>query len=293
MPTDVICANATGTVIGVRQQDPERSRMTSTKTYRALFLPILLIGILLLAACGRPNIPRPEAPVSFTAPIFGDAKPVAWPGVRPTAYPIHGIDVSRWQGHINWDAVRAGGVSFAFIKATEGGDHSDPMFRTYWEASRAAGVPRGAYHFYYFCRSAEENARWFIANVPRERGALPPVLDMEWTRSRNCPQRPNGATVRAEAQRFLDIVGRHYGQRPIIYTTVDFYRDTGIGSLHGTEFWLRSVADHPESVYPGQRWVFWQYSGTGLIPGVNGPVDLNVFYAPPGEWARWLTARRQ
>ncbi|MFD1914486.1 GH25 family lysozyme [Halodurantibacterium flavum] len=253
---------------------------------------MLLVGVLFLTACA-PRIPRPTAPVTFTAPRFDDLHPVDWPGRRPTAYPIHGIDVSRWQGSIDWRSVQGAGVSFAFIKATEGGDHADPMFRTYWEESRAAGIPRGAYHFYYFCRSAEENARWFIANVPRERGALPPVLDMEWTRSRNCPQRPPGAIVRAEAERFLDIVGRHYGQRPIIYTTVDFYRDTGIGTLRNTEFWLRSVADHPGTVYGGREWVFWQYTGTGVVPGIRGPVDINTFYGDPGTWARWLTRRRQ
>ncbi|MFC7704329.1 GH25 family lysozyme [Plastorhodobacter daqingensis] len=258
-----------------------------------LELAVLLIALaLVLAACGR-NIPRPGAPVTFTAPLFGDAQPVDWPGRRPTQYPIHGIDVSRWQSDVNWRAVQAAGVSFAFIKATEGGDHMDPMFSQHWREAGAAGIPRGAYHFYYFCRTAEENARWFIANVPRERGALPPVLDMEWTRSRNCPHRPGGAHIRAEAAQFLDIVGRHYGQRPIIYTTVDFYRDTGIGSLAGVEFWLRSVADHPGTVYPGQRWVFWQYTGTGLVPGVRGPVDINVFHGQPGAWAQWLTARRQ
>ncbi|MFN3937857.1 MAG: GH25 family lysozyme [Gemmobacter sp.] len=255
---------------------------------------VLLIAVALgLAACARqPAPPRPAAPVTFTAPQFGDYKPVDWPGRRPTDYAIHGLDVSRWQPEIDWRAAQAGGVSFVFIKATEGGDHLDPRFEMHWQGARAAGIPRGAYHFYFFCRTPEENARWFIRNVPREPGALPPVLDMEWTRSRNCPQRPDGATVREAARRFLGIVGAHYGQRPIIYTTPDFYRDTGIGEVNA-EFWLRSVADHPSTVYPGQAWTFWQYTGTGGVPGVSGPVDINVFRGNPGQWAQWLTARRQ
>ena len=98
---------------------------------------------------------------------------------------------------------------------------------------------------------------------------------------------PDGKTVRAEAERFLDILERHYGRRPIVYTTVDFYEDTGIGRLPKTEFWLRSVAGHPRNVYPKAVWRFWQYTGTGLVPGVQGRVDINAFNGSPDIWARW------
>lgn len=227
-------------------------------------------------------------PVAVSFPAFGDNNPHPWDGRAPSAYPVHGIDVSRWQGAIDWPAVRAAGIAFAYIKATEGGDHADPLFPDNWQGAARAGVPRGAYHFYYFCRSAEDQARWFISHVPRDPAALPPVLDLEWNhRSPTCTLRPDGATVRAEAARFLDILTAHYGQRPVVYTTVDFYRETGIGALPGTEFWLRSVAGHPSTVYPGQRWTFWQYTGTGRVPGVRGPVDINVFAGSVADWTRW------
>ena len=254
-------------------------------------LPIAALA--LLAACGRPAPHhRPMAPVTQSAPRFDDAKPVDWPGRTPRAYAVHGIDISRWNTGIDWPVAQAAGVSFAFIKATEGGDHVDPEFRHHWAAARRAGVPRGAYHFWYHCRSGAEQADWFIRNVPREAGALPPVLDLEWPRSRNCPHRPDGAHVRREARIFLDRLEAYYGQRPIIYTTPDFYQDTGIGSLRA-EFWLRAVADHPSSVYPGADWTFWQYTGTGLIAGIPGKVDINAFRGSPAAWAGWLQARRQ
>ncbi|MCC2096979.1 MAG: glycosyl hydrolase family 25, partial [Hyphomicrobiales bacterium] len=66
---------------------------------------------------------------------------------HPNHFPIHGIDVSKYQGDIDWNAVRASGVKFAWIKATEGGDHADERFLQNWNAAKAAGVPRGAYHF--------------------------------------------------------------------------------------------------------------------------------------------------
>ncbi len=258
---------------------------------------LILLCAALLAGCGGGASPPAGSPPArggetaaglVTYPDFKDAKPHPWTGRAPRSYPIHGIDVSRYQGDIDWRTARDAGVSFAYIKATEGGDHVDPMFKDHWRGAKRAGVRRGAYHFFYFCRPADQQARWFIRNVPRVPDALPHVLDMEWNhRSPTCRLRPDGARVRAEARVFLDMLEAHYGRRPLIYTTVDFFADTGIGRLKNTEFWLRSVAGHPRQIYPGAFWTFWQYTGTGIVPGVNGPVDLNVFRAAPEIWLRW------
>lgn len=233
--------------------------------------------------------PRVQATENLiTYPRFGDTKPHKWTGRAPRSYPIHGVDVARYQGDIDWRQVKNSGVSFAYIKATEGGDVVDPMFKTHWRGTKRVGLRRGGYHYFYFCRPADQQARWFIKNVPRDGSALPHVLDMEWNPySPTCRLRPDGAKVRAEAKRFLDILEAHYGRRPVVYTTVDFFRDTGIGRLKGTEFWLRSVAGHPRQIYPGAFWTFWQYSGTGIVPGINGEVDLNVYRNSPESWQRW------
>lgn len=228
------------------------------------------------------------------APRFGDTDPYDWQGRIPSDHPVHGIDTSRWQGQIDWQAARASGVSFAFFKATEGGDRIDPHFAEHWTAAGKAGVPRGAYHYFYFCRPAAEQARWFIKHVPRSAGALPPVLDMEWTPfSPTCTLRPDAASVRAEALVFLRLLERHYGQRPLIYTTVDFYNDNQMWRLSAHEFWLRSVAGHPSDKYPGRPWTFWQYSGTGLVGGIKGNVDLNAFAGSQTDWSNWLAARQR
>ena len=257
---------------------------------------VLLMVALSLASCGsRQRVPESvSAPVSpvgspvVTYPKFGDSDPHEWEGRSPRAYPVHGIDISRWQGAIDWRVARKAGVSFAFIKATEGGDVADPKFELHRDGAKRAGVRYGAYHYYYFCRTAAEQARWFIQNVPKDPNALPHVLDMEWNpTSRTCTKRPDGATVRSEALKFLRILEQHYGRRPIVYTTVDFYRDTGIGKLRATEFWLRSVAGHPRQVYPRQNWTFWQYTGTGIVPGIEGNVDINVFRSSPESWLDW------
>ncbi|QYK42978.1 MAG: glycoside hydrolase family 25 protein [Paracoccaceae bacterium] len=251
------------------------------------------LAVLLLVACGAP---APRAPdrtppaVTVTPPNFGDDDPHPWAGRAPQSYPVHGIDISRWQGVVDWPTARANGVNFAFLKATEGGDLVDPLWDANRRAARAAGVPVGGYHFWYHCRPAAEQARWFIRHVPR--GGLPPVLDMEWTpHSPTCRIRPPAETVRAEARVFLDLVERHYGQRPIIYSPVDFYRDNEMWRLGPYEFWLRSVAGHPQDVFGGRHWTFWQYSGTGRVPGITGKVDLNVYEGSRADWAAWLAAR--
>ena len=231
-------------------------------------LAVLSVLAALVAGCGGPEpAPKTISPSVSTStnlslfPRFEDNDPHDWTGRGPDTYPIHGVDVSRWQGQLNWSKAKSSGVSFAYIKATEGGDLVDPQFEASWAASRRAGVPRGAYHYFYHCRPAAEQARWFIKHVPRDSRALPHALDMEWNhQSKTCRIKPSGSKIRAEAERFLDILEAHYGRRPIIYTTVDYYRETGIGRLRGTEFWLRSVAGHPSETYPGAPWTFWQYA---------------------------------
>jgi lysozyme len=262
-------------------------------------LPTLL-ALVVTACSAPPPVSRAGghvAPASRSVadfPRFHDTAPHAWETKAPWQYPLHGIDVSKWQGAIDWRRVRASGVDFAFIKATEGGDLVDDRFSNNWVAAGRAGVPRGAYHFYYFCRSAAEQARWFMAHAPRERGALPPVLDMEWNhKSKTCRGRPAPEVVRSEMRAWKETVAAHYAQRPIIYTTVDFYRENELWRVDGYEFWLRSVAGHPEQVYPGQGWTFWQYTGTGQVPGIVGNTDINVFAGSPTAWAAWLATRMQ
>ena len=250
-----------------------------------------------LAACGSGPAPRQSGPAPAVSahvqpPNFSDAKPIAnWGGKPPSSYAVHGIDVARFQTAIDWREAARNGVNFAFIKATEGGDMVDPMFADHWAGAARAGVPRGAYHFFYHCRPAAEQARWFIKHVPRVAGALPPVLDMEWTPfSPTCTLRRDGATLRQEARIFLDIISRHYGKRPILYTSIDFFQDNEMWKVTEADFWLRAVAKHPRDLYAGHHWRFWQYTSTGLVPGIREQVDINVFDGSAAQWRAWLGA---
>ncbi|MEM8774775.1 MAG: GH25 family lysozyme [Pseudomonadota bacterium] len=254
----------------------------------------LALAALLFACAPAPVTVNSISLSESNAPRFADSDPVDdWGGRPPWRYDVHGLDVSRFQNEIDWSMVARSGIRFAFIKATEGGDLLDPKFNDNWRAAARAGVARGAYHFYYFCTAPEVQALWFIRNVPRTKGALPAVLDLEWNPfSPTCRKRPPGPEVRRQVRIFLNMVEDHFGQRPIIYTTPEFYRQTGIAQLR-EEFWLRSTAQTLDETYPGQRWSFWQYTGTGRVPGVEGDVDINVFTGNASAWNTWRVRQAQ
>lgn len=234
---------------------------------------------------------RPQGRSRVYSQRFRDAKPINFGKVAPKHYAVHGVDVSRWQGNIDWPKLRSQGANFAYIKATDGGDHVDPMFKTNWRKAKEAGVARGAYHFFYWCRVASQQAEWFIRNVPNDPDALPPVIDVEYNGESSCRFKLSPEKAREKMQVFMDMLERHYGKRPVIYTAPDFYADNLRGHFENYPFWLRAVAQHPSKVYPGRKWVFWQYSGSGLSQGVNGKIDLNVFNGTEEGWHNWLNAR--
>lgn len=172
----------------------------------------------------------------------------AWHG--PRSHPIQGIDISKWQGPINWASVKSAGTQFAYIKATEGGDHVDERFRENWDGAGRAGVPRGAYHFVFWCRSAEDQMAWFKRNVPNDPTALPPVLDVEWNgHSAKCPKKLPKPQALAMIRYMLDEMEAYTGKRPIIYTDITFHKDVLEDELPDYPHWVRSTAAEPEQRY--------------------------------------------
>jgi lysozyme len=250
---------------------------------------VLLLGVLALAGCGA--IDGPETPIRANVRVHGakgDAKP--HPGVaRAHAHSIQGIDVSKWQDDIDWHTVRRAGTRFAFIKATEGGDHLDSKFMENWAGAKQAGIPRSAYLFIWWCRPAAEQADWYIRNVPRDPDALPPVIDAEWNNhSRNCTRKVSREDALAKIRIISDRLYRHYGKLPILYTDINFHKDVLEGVHLDNPFWLRSTAAEPHQRYRGRRWTMWQFTQTGRVPGIRGNVDRNVFYGDERKWQAFV-----
>lgn len=193
--------------------------------------------------------------------------------LAPLWYGAIGVDVSHHQGDIDWRALAGSNVAFAYIKATEGGDFRDKRFPFNWEGAKSAGLARGAYHFFTQCRPGAEQAKNFIATVPREQSALPPVIDAEHMGP--CRTGQQVSDVVREITALLDALEAHYGRRPVIYTTSEFDAAYLRGQLAGESLWLRSLFWPPS--FRRDQWVIWQYHNAGRRAGINGPVDLNVF----------------
>jgi lysozyme len=188
-------------------------------------------------------------------------------------YDVIGVDVSHHQGAIDWPTLARTDIAFVYIKATEGGDFRDRRFQANWEGAQQAGLLRGAYHFFTQCRPGADQARNFMAVVPRETGALPPVVDLEHMGA--CRSGSQVANLVKEVATFLGMLEEHFGRRPILYTDVVFDATYLRGHFMRETFWTRSIVVPPW--FRRDQWLIWQYHSCGRRAGVNGPVDLNAF----------------
>jgi lysozyme len=193
----------------------------------------------------------------------------------PVNFSLHGIDVSSYQGRINWPMVKAMDVrgvhiDFAFIKATEGLGRVDAQFRRNWENAKDAGMTRGAYHFFLATKSGRAQAENFLATANMESGDIPPVLDIEETYG------VRDSVLRQRVKEWLDVVQTSIGVKPIIYTSVDFYRRHLMGEFDIYPLW---VAHYLQENDPkaDREWDFWQHSKTGHVSGIGTFVDFSVF----------------
>ncbi len=198
-------------------------------------------------------------------------------------YSIHGIDISHHQKNINWDNIVNHDefkVSFCFLKATEGGNFKDTMFKEYWRKCKEAGIVRGAYHFYNPAKGYAEQANNFIRTVDLTENDLAPVLDFE-----KDVTTASVAQVRYSLRRWLEVVENHYGVKPIIYTNPFIYNKYIKGYFKNNPLW---IADYNSSYihnflsHPNLK--FWQYTEKGRVSGINGHVDVNAFMGEEEEF---------
>jgi lysozyme len=201
---------------------------------------------------------------------------VAWkvglPQYRPSlkSGEVYGLDVSHHQGQIDWRKVAADDISFAYVKATEGGDFVDSRFVENRDAATAARVAIGAYHFLTFCSSGAEQAENFLRVAPPDAAMLPPAVDIEY--GGNCAARPSKDAFHAEVATFLDRVETAWGREAIVYVLHDTEADYAINAKFNRKQWQRRLVKRPN----WDGWALWQVSGRSAVDGVHGPVDLNV-----------------
>jgi lysozyme len=192
---------------------------------------------------------------------------------------LNGIDVSHFQQAIGWSAVAASGISFCFIKATDGARHVDERFALNWEAAGQAGLARGAYHFFQPAVSVTAQADLFLRTVPPlEPGDLPPVLDLEAPFEWASVPVPDRAAL---AVSWLQAVECGLRMRPMVYLSPAFMTEVlhNASTLAAYPVWLahHTTGPAPEIPAPWKSWTFWQHASQGTTPGISTLVDLNRF----------------
>lgn len=192
----------------------------------------------------------------------------------PAGYQVHGIDISHYQGDINWKMLeqsRQGRfpIQFIFMKATEGGDYADDKFVANFDSAKVHGFIRGAYHFYNPKTDANKQADFFIRSVKLEPGDLPPVLDIE-------KKGKDMKKLQDDLKIWLRKVENHYGVKPIIYASYKFKtRYLNDSVFNSYPYWIAHY--YVDSVRYQGAWKFWQHTDVGTLPGIDEKVDLNIF----------------
>ncbi|MDD2268002.1 MAG: GH25 family lysozyme [Eubacteriales bacterium] len=203
-----------------------------------------------------------------------------------TKYPIRGVDVSSYQGVIDWDVLSAEGIDFAFIKATEGSDFVDPRFSYNYENAVGTNLRIGAYHFFSFDSSGETQADNFINNVYQIEKMLPPVVDVEFYGKYLSSPPTDVETIKTELRMMLERLEENYRITPIIYATEESYVLFLKNDFMEYPIWIRNVITKP-SLSDGREWTFWQYTNRETLKGYKGTekyIDMNVFNGTAEEF---------
>lgn len=203
-------------------------------------------------------------------------------------YPVVGLDVSKHNGEIDFDAVRDDNYQFVFIKATEGKTYKDDAFERNYRGAREAGLMVGAYHFFRKNRSGQEQADNLLGAIKGKKLDLPLVIDLEddWG---------NGASTSRETavKRVMEMINilNDKGYQVMIYTNLDGYNKYYKDLLADHDLWLCSFTS--PDLLPHMPHCIQQYSHMGSVKGVTGDVDLNVWRGSKQEWNEYLDQVQQ
>lgn len=227
--------------------------------------------------------------VLFLSGILLLAKIIRITPCYAAAYPVHGVDVSHYQGEIDWERLRGQDIQFAYIKATEGSSYVDQQFSRNWSEAEKTDLLIGAYHFFSFDSGGQTQAEQYIRTVGTLSGKLAPVVDVEYYGDKRSDP-PDKEAVVKELTLLLQILEEHYQVKPIIYTTYPVCDRYITGSFDAYPLWIRNVYYPPE--WDGKHpWVFWQYTDTAVLEGYQGEeryIDLDVFQGTRAELERFL-----
>jgi lysozyme len=244
-----------------------------TRTRRELLAALRVASISIVASCGV-GAPTDDLAAGQGLSSQDKAPPESASACIP-GQTVLGVDVSYYDGNVNWTRARAAGVAFTFVRVSDGLTFHDPKFTANWQGAKAAGVLRGAYQFFRPSDDPTEQADLLIAAIGGKYtpGDLPPVIDVEVT------QGASPSTLASKIRVWVNRVQTKLGVRPIIYTGTYFWADQvgGPTDFAGDPMWLARYTSCPAVTSPWTTWTFWQYSDTGSIAGIPSAVDVNRF----------------
>jgi lysozyme len=184
---------------------------------------------------------------------------------------VEGIDVSKWDGTINWSQVKQSGRAFAFIRVSDGLNSPDATFATNWSGAKAAGIYRGAYQYFEADQNATSQANMVLSALGKDLGELPVVVDVEVTDGESA------STIRSAINTWSSVIQKGTGRAPIVYVSPGFWPSVG-GSSESDGLWVANWSvSCPSLPSAWTSWQFWQYSDTVSVPGISGQVDANKF----------------
>ena len=183
-----------------------------------------------------------------------------------------GIDVSHYQGNIDWAQVaHTGKVGYVFIKATEGSNLEDDKYEYNISEARKNGLKVGSYHFFRANLSVDDQFANMTSKVKREMQDIIPIVDVEHTNG------VSSAELVARLKEFLQKVTQYYGRKPILYTFVNFYNQHFAGAgFNDYPLMIAFYRGAQPELYDGRKYMIWQYSSHGDMPGIRGNVDCSM-----------------
>jgi len=229
---------------------------------RHAWIPLASLS-LFLAACGGGADPGG----------FGESTGASGSDIKSCAsgQTVEGIDVSKWDGTVNWKSVKAAGKAFAFIRVSDGVNSPDGTFATNWKNAKAAGIYRGVYQYFEPSQDPTAQAKLLLNALGSDLGELPAVIDVETTDGESA------STIRSRVNTWSSVVAKGTGRTPIVYVSPGFWPSVG-GTKESDNLWVANWGvSCPTMPSAWSSWVFWQYSDTGSVSGISGQVDLNRF----------------
>lgn len=244
------------------------------KNKRSVFITIAILGVVVLAG------------ITAFALVWNGVILLNNPPIDK--YPVRGVDVSSYQGDIDWDTLAAQDISFAFIKATEGASFVDTYFVYNYEQAQKSGLRVGAYHFFSYDSLGKIQAENFIKTVPKTENMLPPVIDIEFygDKEKNLPDKQE---TMAQLNDLIEAIESHYGMKPIIYATEKSYTLYIADAYAQYDIWIRNVITTP-TLSDARAWTFWQYTNRAKLNGYKGEeqfIDINVFYGTESDFENY------